>query len=326
MGQLHKAVCDINEDRFTSQLRIQYIHTYNRKDPWENISDGMVRELEDQIAGLIKPIEDNELAKRFDYLMYTIEFAELQGLPIGKPKARVIRTAELLSEKGNLAQVQRHAELIAQIQTDDHWDNADLFSHEKVREALRDLLVLIGDKPEIYYTDFSDEALETTEHYGEFSVSDLQSYRKKVNAYLKQHLDDLVVYKLRNNKGLTESDIQHLEKLLWQELGTEDNYHEAFGDEPLVKLVAGLVGLEREAANQLFSDFINDQSLNSRQMEFVNLIVNHIVKNGSLDKKILNDHPFNKYGSITNLFEGKIDTVQQIVKRIDELNRRTVVG
>ena len=101
--------------------------------------------------------------------------------------------------------------------------------------------------------------------------------------------------------------------------------HETFGDEPLLKLVAGLVGLEREAANQLFSDFISDQSLNSQQMEFVNLIVNHIVENGSLDKKILNDHPFNKYGSITNLFEGKIDTVKQIVKRIDELNNRIEV-
>jgi type I restriction enzyme, R subunit len=325
--QLHKAVCDIDETRFSSQLRIEYIHTYNRIERWENISDEMVRALEEQLAGLVTPIDENELAKRFDYLMYTIEFAYLKGLPVGKPKARVIQTAEALSEKGNLAQVQKHAELIAHIQTDDYWDNADLFSHENVREALRDLLVLLDkNNTEIYYTDFVDEVLEVAEHPGEYGVSDLQSYRKKVNAYLKQHQDDLVVYKLRNNKDLTESDIKHLEKLLWQELGTEDDYHETFGDESLVKLVAGLVGLEREAANQLFSDFISDQSLNSQQMEFVNLIVSHVVDNGSLDKNILNDHPFNKYGSITNLFEGKIDTVKQIVKRIDELNDRIEVG
>ena len=99
-----------------------------------------------------------------------------------------------------------------------------------------------------------------------------------------------------------------------------------YSNTDIKRIFSQLVRLEREAANQLFSDFISDQSLNSQQMEFVNLIVNHIVENGSLDKKILNDHPFNKYGSITNLFEGKIDTVKQIVKRIDELNSRTEVG
>ena len=287
----------------------------------------MARELEGQVAVLIVPIDENELAKRFDYLMYTIEFAYLTGLPVGKPKARFIQTAERLSEKGNLAQVKQHATLIAHIQTDDYWDNADLFSHEKVREALRDLLVLLEkENTEIYYTNFTDEILEVAENEGEYGVSDLQSYRKKVSAYLKQHQDDLVVYKLRNNKELTESDIKHLEKLLWEELGTEEDYKETFGDEPLVKLVAGLVGLEREAANQLFSDFINDQSLNIQQMEFVTLIVNHVIDNGSLDKNILNDHPFNKHGSITSLFAGKIDTVKEIVKRIDELNSRIAIG
>ncbi len=323
VNELHKAVCSIDETRFSSQLRIETIHKYNRIEAWENIGDTMARELEVQVAVLIVPIDENELAKRFDHLMYTIEFAYLTGLPVSKPKARVIQTAERLSEKGNLAQVKQHATLIAHIQTDDYWDNADLFSHEKVRETLRDLTVLLEkENTEIYYTNFTDEVMEVAENEGEYGVSDLQSYRKKVNAYLKQHQDDLVVYKLRNNKELTERDIKHLEKLLWEELGTEEDYKETFGDEPLVKLVAGLVGLEREAANQLFSDFINDQSLNSQQMEFVTLIVNHVADNGSLDKNVLNDHPFNKHGSITSLFAGKIDTVKEIVKRIDELNNR----
>lgn len=120
VDQLHKAICDIDETRFSSQLRIKYIHTFNRIERWENISDEMLRELEEHLAGLVAPVDEKELAKRFDYLIYTIEFADLKGLPVGKPKARVIRTAEGLAEKGNLAQVQRHAKLIAHIQTDDY--------------------------------------------------------------------------------------------------------------------------------------------------------------------------------------------------------------
>ncbi len=224
VNELYNPVCDIYETRFSNQLRIGTIHKYNRIEPWENIGDTIARELEGEVAVLIVPIDENELAKRFDYLMYTIEFAYLTGLPVGKPKARVIQTAERLSEKGNLAQVKQHAKLIAHIQTDDYWDNADLFSHEKVREALRDLLVLLEkENTEIYYTNFTDEILEVAENEGDYGVSDLQSYRKKVSAYLKQHQDDLVVYKLRNNKELTDSDIKHLEKLLWEELGTEED-------------------------------------------------------------------------------------------------------
>jgi type I restriction enzyme R subunit len=325
--ELHKAVSDIDENLFSSRLRLEYIHRYNKISAWNSIGDDMARALEEHIAGLVNPIEENELAKRFDYLIYTIELAYLQGLPAGKPKTRVIRTAERLSEKGNLPQIKKHEELITHIQTDDYWENADIFEHEKVRSALRDLLILL-DKMNVatYYTNFADEVLEVNENPGEFGVSDLQSYRKKVNAYLTIHQDDIVVYKLRHNKELTGTDIKHLEKLLWEELGSESDYRKEFGDEPLIKLVAGLVGLDRTSANKLFSDFISDQSLNSKQMEFVNLIVNHIVENGYLDKTILNDHPFNKYGSITNLFEGKRDTVIEIVKKINELNQRISIG
>jgi len=324
---LHQGVCQIDEGHFSSQLRIEFIHRYNQAQAWENIGDPAVRELDEQIAGLVPPSQGNELAKRFDYLMYTIEFAELVGLPIGKPKFKVIQTAQRLAEKGNLDQVKKHAELIKQIQTDDHWDHADLFTHEKVREALRDLLVLLDrDNTEIYYTNFVDEVLEVTENPGEYGVSDLLPYRLKVSAYLKDHQDDLVVYKLRHYKDLTSSDIQHLETVLWHDLGTEEDYHQTFGDEPLLKLVIGLVGLEPEAVNQLFSEFLNDQTLNSQQMEFVNLIVKHVVDNGALDKNVLNDHPFNKYGSVTSLFEGKIDTVKKIVQQIDGLNSRIEAG
>ena len=323
VGQLHKAVCKINETWFSSQLRIEYIHRYNRAEKWQSISDEMVRELEEEIAILIPPTEEDELAKRFDLLMYTIELATLEGIFTPKQKIKVIRTAKRLAEKGNLAQVQRHVDLIREVQTDEYWNDADLLSHEKVRIALRDLLVLLEkENTIIYYTAFEDEVLSTHDGEWEYGDSDLQSYRKKVNHYLQNHKDDIVVYKLRNNKPLTDSDYKHLEHLLWHELGTEDDYHKECGDEPLIRFVARLVGLERSAANQLFSEFISDQTLNINQIEFVQLVVSHIVENGLLDKNILNDHPFNKHGSITHLFGGRMEIAREIIKRIDELNER----
>ena len=323
VSALHAEVCGIDEKRFSSQMRIEYIHRYGQLEKWENISDDMVRELEKHIAQLIVPIEEQELAKRFDYLMYTIELAQLQGLPFAKPKVKVVRTAERLAEKGNLTQVKQHAQLIEDVQTSEYWESATILHHERVRLALRDLLVLLEkENTGIYYTSFADEVLAVAENPGEYGVSELQSYRQKVNAYLKQHQDDLVVFKLRNNKPLTTSDFTHIEKLLWHELGTKEDYQRVYGDEPLLKLVATLVGLEPAAANALFSEFISDQTLNSQQMEFVTLVVNHVAQNGVLEKAILNDHPFNKYGNIVALFDGKIEVAKQIISRIDTLNNR----
>ena len=177
----------------------------------------------------------------------------------------------------------------------------------------------------LYYISFEDEVLSVHENQVEYGISALQSYRKKVNHYLQNHQDDISVYKLRNNKTLTDPDYKHIEHLLWHELGTENEYHKTFGDKPLMQLVAGLVGLERSAANLLFSEFISDQTLNLNQIEFVQMIVEHIVENGALDKNLLNDHPFNKHGSITQLFNNRVETVRAIVKRIDALNERIAV-
>ncbi len=110
-------------------------------------------------------------------------------------------------------------------------------------------------------------------------VNDMQSYRKKVNRYLVEHQNDLAIYKLRNNKPLTVEDIKYLEKVLWQELGTKDDYLKEFGNEPLLMLVSKIVGLDPQAANEVFAEFLTDESLNINQMQFVKLLVNYIIKN-----------------------------------------------
>lgn len=60
-------------------------------------------------------------------------------------------------------------------------------------------------------------------------------------------------------------------------------------------------------------------------MEFIKLVVNYIIKNGSLDKKIINEHPFNKKGNVMQLFDGKLDTARGIIGAIDKINARLSV-
>ena len=120
-------------------------------------------------------------------------------------------------------------------------------------------------------------------------------------------------------------DIKYLEKVLWQELGTKDDYLKEFGNEPLLMLVSKIVGLDPQAANEVFAEFLSDESLNINQMEFVKLLVNYIIKNGSIDKRVLNEHPFNKRGNVMHLFDGKLDIAKRIIRTIDKINDRLCV-
>lgn len=324
---LHKRVCKIKEDLFSSRLRIAEIHRYKQKERWENITEEMINELDTGIAPIVLPTNENELAKRFDLLMYTIIYASLQGLTAPIQQKKVVTTAEALAKIGNIEKVRLQAEIIERVQKPEFWAEATLFDYEEVRTALRDLIELLEyEKKGIYYTNFTDEMLPPSVNAPPSSSNDFRSYRKKVDSYLKDHGNDTSVYKLRYNKELTKKDIQHLEKILWKELGTEDEYRKEFGDEPLVQLVAGLVGMDRNTANELFSGFLSDNTLNGNQMEFVNMVVDHVVANGFLDKSSLNNDPFDRYGDLATLFDGKIDRVKGIVSLIDKISGRFSVA
>ncbi len=316
----------IDETKVNARLRIKHIHKFNKLDSFTCLSDGDVVEMETYVAPLITPNEDDELAKRFDCLMYSTELSALRKKPNIKNQNKIISTASELATKGSISKVNEQREIIKEVQTSSFWEGADLFANERVRLALRDLVQFLDKTAnKIYYTDFQDEILGFRDSEGEYEVNDMCNYRKKVNIYLHEHEDDLAIYKLRNNMELTSSDIRYFEKLLWEDLGTKSDYEREFGEESLLTIVSSLVGLDPRAANALFSDFISDEGLNSEQINFVKLIVDHIIKNGSIDKKILNDYPFTQKGDIIHLFDGKIDVAKRIIGVIDKINARLVI-
>ena len=45
---------------------------------------------------------------------------------------------------------------------------------------------------------------------------------------------------MKKNKPMTQDDIKTLEKILWSDLGTKDEYEAEYGDKPLENLFAKL--------------------------------------------------------------------------------------
>ena len=80
------------------------------------------------------------------------------------------------------------------------------------------------------------------------------------------------------------------------------------------------------AAKEAFAEFLNDASLDSRQIYFVNQIVEYIVHNGLMkDLSVLQDAPFTDNGSIVEVFADL--TLWFDIKRvIDGINANAIAA
>lgn len=320
--EVTRDVLALDSENFRVRQHLQFVEKFKNKENWVTLSVVDTNEVKEHISPIIVPIQEDEFAKRFDLLMYTIELAKLQTKNATKPIRSVIQTAEALSQLGTIPQVMEQKHIIEKVLTEEFWESADIFELDEVREALRDLIKFIErDKQKIYYTNFQDEVIEVKENGPMFHVNDLQSYRKKVEHYLIQHKDQMAIYKLNHNKPLTSQDVKILEDILWKELGTREDYEKDYGDTPITKLVRQIVGLDPQAANAAFSEFLSEERLNLNQIRFVKHIVDYVIKNGTLDKNVLRQEPFRSVGSIVELFKDNMDDARKIIGIIDEINR-----
>ena len=321
------SILDINNNRFDVRMKGAIIDKYKKLDNYKALNEKDVQELKNIIAPLITYTEEEELSKRFDYQMYVIENAYLGKKSFLRAKNRVIETAEKLSEKGTIEKISKKKETITKIQKEEFWKNADLFQFEEVRKELRELVILLDRiTTKIYYTDFRDEIVDYGEHETEENfkiVNKFEKYNKRVEKYLDEYKNDDVIQKLKNNIPLTMYDIKYLEKILWEDLGTKEEYEKTYGKIPLLKMVSKIIGMDRKAVEKEFSLFLSNENLNSDQINFVKHIVDYIVKNGSIDKKELKDFPeADKFGGLFQLFDNKREALTNIVKIIDKVNDR----
>lgn len=156
---------------------------------------------------------------------------------------------------------------------------------------------------------------------------DFEDYREKVNRYIGEHGNTLAIHKLTHNIKLIQGDYQELERILTTELGSKEDYQREFGDTPFGLMVRKIAKLDHEAAMQAFSEFINDQSLNQRQINFVHKIINHMEQNGYMENvAVLQKPPFDKPISFLKLFDVKTRTA--LMKAINDVreNAVTVAG
>src|SRR5437879_7938320 len=124
--------------------------------------------------------------------------------------------------------------------------------------------------------------------------ADFERFRAKARQFLRQHENHLTIHKLRWNMPLTPADIGELERMLVEAgVGTSADLSRAKQESRGLGLfIRSLVGLDRETAKQAFGQFLSGKVQSANQIEFINLIIDHLTERGVMDTGRPYESPF----------------------------------
>lgn len=314
-----RKVSELNQDNFAVKQHLKFVELYTSPNRYQSLSYEDTLMMQQELAPLLLPEPDDPKALRFDALLYGMELAHLAGLPYNRAHHDLLQKADALSKIANVPEIAAQSALLEKILHTDYVENTGVDELEKIRKALRDLMKYITNEQSAYETGFGDEVLSIEWKQSELENDDLQNYKMRAEFYVRQHQNELAIAKLKMNVPLTDSDITQLEEILWSEVGTKQDYEAEYGKKPLGEFIREIVGLDMNAAKEAFSAYLTNVNLDSRQIYFVNQIVEYIVHNGMMkDMSILQEAPFIDQGSIIEVFtdlsvwkgiKGVIDTI-----------------
>lgn len=330
---LETAVSGLNPENFLVREHRRAVDRWQKTDAFASITDLDIAELRREIAPLIQNRGDVEKTRRFDLLMLEILAAAIEDKrdSVGTEMSAVEETAGQLASATLQAipQVAAHRASIDKLRRPDYLMDADIKTIENLRRELRDLMKYINPVKGFYVISDFDDEIQVAEGTKLKPPQPSENYRRKVEFYLKAHLDTTAVYKLRHNKTLTSTDMKELERIFWQELGTKDDYKRIYKNESLGRLVRQITGMDETSVRDAFREFLAANCLNRSQLDFVEKIITYIQVNGFIDTKdpkSLQQEPFRGV-KLAKLFTGKdMSTWRGILETIKTVSGNTDVA
>lgn len=322
VSECHKQILDLNENLISVRLKREYVEKYKKIESFTYISETAKGELISHIAPLVFINDSDEFAKRFDNFMYGMMIQYVEGMPgFRYARKQLCEIASAFEKKITIPQIREKLAIVQEINSDIYWQESDILDFEKTRKELRGLMMFLMDdqgKKKIIITKLDDSVLEFKEGEMLDPAYDFEDYKKKVNRYINEHGNSIVIHKLTHNIPLTGDDYMELQRILTEELGNKEDYQREFGDMPFGLLVRKIAKLDHDAAMKAFSEFINDASLNQNQIAFVYKIIGYVEQNGYMENmKELMKPPFDKPSSFIKLFDA--GTRNALIQKLNEI-------
>ncbi|NEO75939.1 DEAD/DEAH box helicase family protein [Moorena sp. SIO4G3] len=273
--------------------------------------------------------KENEGSKRFDLLCLKIQLAILKkSRDFIQLRDKVRDLLDRLEEKQTIPMVKQQLPLIEDVREETWWSDVTPSQVESLRVSLRDLIKFIDKKEQniIVYTNFEDELGEVVEVDvpSQQTGFSREQYHKKVKTYIKNNEDHITIAKLKRNVPLTEADLTALEEMLFtaEEIGGRDRFFEMYGQDISLKLfIRKIVGLDRNAAKEAFSKYLQVTNFSANQIRFVETIIDYLTQNGVMDPGLLYEAPFTDlhYEGLDGVFnEDDADLIITTVRSFNE--------
>ncbi|MEB3310736.1 MAG: DEAD/DEAH box helicase family protein [Snowella sp.] len=310
LDHLHQHVATMEETNFLVRPHLPTVQEFSNRDRWKNLKTDDLQFISQTLSTLPNGLSDGDrLAKEFDLLCLKLQISILKNSPNFEQLRDQVREilSRLEAEKHTVPMVKAQLPLIAEVQTEDWWQDVTLAMIETVRRNLRDLIKFLDPKEQkLAITNFADELEDISETTVRIATTGFnrEQYRKKVTAYIQAHQDHLAIAKLKRNLPLTENDLDALQEMLFtaEEVESRDRFEEVFGKNLNLKVfIRQLVGLDRNAAKEAFNKYLTGNNFTANQIRFVEEIIDYLTQRGIMNPGLLYEPPF------TNIHDEGLD-------------------
>ncbi|MBQ6694915.1 MAG: DEAD/DEAH box helicase family protein [Bacteroidaceae bacterium] len=319
-AELRSQVTELQETHISVRQHWEAVDKFRKEQTWVYLSSVDAVLLKEEVAPLISKSLLDEKAKLFDLLMYSIEISLLvPEVNSARSQRKVVDISLLLQERASIPQVAAKMPIIKSLSESVFWESPTLDRLEYVRVELREIIkFLVGSENRKFTIDIEDTVIDK----GQAETLLPRTYKQKIVDYLAEHRSHPAIQKIVNIEQLTREDIVELERIMWKELGTKEEYQKyvASGNmlcgDCVAAFVRSQVGVDRAKALEAFSSFIGSNVLNSMQEEYLKTIITYVCSNGDITPAtLMTKAPFDAYKWQT-VFGQHLICVKQFVDKL----------
>jgi type I restriction enzyme R subunit len=317
---LREQIVQLPDSHISVRAHWAAVTRYRTPDAWVYLKATDVVELKNEVAPLILKNGEDEKAKKFDLLALYVQLSLLDDtFAAAQYEAKITYVIDALRQRASIPAIKEQLPHLNEFMTSEFWNNKTLASIENMRKVVRELMqYLTGDAGKIFEVDI-DDTITVGQDTKPISMS--ITYRQKVFDFLNQNRDLPVLNKIKNIEQLSSDDIKELERIMWQELGTKQDYLNFLARENLAEscgdsvaaFLRTIIKVDRQKAIELFTKYISENTLNADQEEYLKSILDYVCENGDMKiNTLVNEAPFDEI-NVIELFPGKAQQIAAFI-------------
>ena len=318
LKELVDTIAAFNRDLIKVKQNLPYVDKYKDISNWAGIAPVQYNEIKYYLVPLVTTFGGtDDKAKVLDFHCWNLEKNIFANEDLNAASVRFIYVVcdYLKTYKATIDEVLNSHVILEEVLSKDFFTKKLTYIKlEEVREKVRVLMKYIDSRglPADVSMNISDEVIDLGQHSFDPN-SGFKTYYQKVLDYLTENSNLPVLLKIKNLEQLNTEDLNQLEDILWNQLGTKEDY-EKISHQDLPAFIRKNIMLNQEAINEKLAEYFVMDELTSEQQEFIRQVILFVKQNGDITMDdVVNNAPFADY-DLVELFDGKIEVLSNVLQ------------